>query len=42
MLNWFTNLSISKKIITAFLLVGIIPFAVLGITALDSATKALE
>ena len=42
MLNWLTNLSISKKLITAFLFVGIIPFTVLGITALDSATQALE
>ena len=42
MLNWLANLSISKKLITSFLLVGIIPFIALGIATLDSATKALE
>jgi methyl-accepting chemotaxis protein len=42
MLHWFTNLSIGKKLITSFLLVGIIPFTVLGFTALDAATKALK
>ena len=42
MLHWFTNLSIGKKLITSFLLVGIIPFAVLGYTALDASTKALK
>ena len=42
MLNWFTNLSISKKLITSFLLVGIIPFITLGIATLDSAAKAME
>jgi len=42
MLNWFANLSIGKKLITSFLLVGIIPFIALGMTTLDSASKALE
>ncbi|MFT5929990.1 MAG: methyl-accepting chemotaxis protein [Oceanospirillaceae bacterium] len=40
--NWFANLSISKKLITSFLLVGIIPFIALGVATLDGATKAME
>lgn len=38
----FGNLSLSKKLISAFLLVGIIPFAILGFTALNNASSALE
>lgn len=38
----FGNLSLSKKLISAFLLVGIIPFTILGITALNNASSALE
>ncbi len=38
----FAKISISKKLIAAFLLVGIIPLMVLGLTTLDSASKALE
>ncbi len=42
MLNWFTDLSIRKKLITSFLLVGIIPLIVLGVISLQSASSALE
>lgn len=42
MLNWFNNLSIGKKLITCFLLVGILPFIALGVAALESASKALQ
>jgi hypothetical protein len=38
----FAKICISKKLIAAFLLVGIIPLTVLGLTTLDSASKALE
>ena len=38
----FGNLSLSKKLISAFLLVGIIPFSILGFTALNNASSALE
>ncbi len=38
----FGNLSLGKKLISAFLLVGIIPFSILGITALNNASTALE
>jgi len=40
--SFFAKISISKKLIAAFLLVGIIPLMVLGLTTLDSASKALE
>tara|TARA_B110000503_G_scaffold70072_1_gene109093 strand:- start:6601 stop:9207 length:2607 start_codon:yes stop_codon:yes gene_type:complete len=42
MLNWFTNLSIGKKLATALLLVGIIPFAVLGTISIQGSSSALE
>ena len=38
----FAKISISKKLIVAFLLVGIVPLTILGLTTLDSASKALE
>jgi len=42
MLNWFTNLNIGKKLTTAFLLVSIIPFAMLGAISIQSSSSALE
>jgi len=36
------NLSLGKKLISSFLLVGIVPFAILGVTALNNASSALE
>jgi methyl-accepting chemotaxis protein len=42
MLNWFTNLTIRNKLTTAFLLVSIIPFAMLGAISIQSSSNALE
>ena len=36
------NLSLGKKLISSFLLVGIVPFAILGVTALNNASSAIE
>lgn len=36
------NLNLSSKLIGAFLLVGILPFSILGVTALNNASSALE
>ncbi|MDP6166462.1 MAG: methyl-accepting chemotaxis protein [Gammaproteobacteria bacterium] len=38
----FSNLSLGKKLISSFLLVGIVPFAILGAIALNNASTALE
>lgn len=42
MITWLKNLSLRYKLLIIFLLVGLVPFVVLGYMALDSASKALE
>ncbi|MBT3614154.1 MAG: hypothetical protein HOA46_04705, partial [Thiotrichales bacterium] len=38
----FDNIKLKQKLLIAFLIVGVVPFSILGLIALDQASSALE